>query len=81
VSFILIRLQGWWSLKRTVTLSPLEIAKAFCAPVMERAREGNDTADGILESIGKVRVRYVDGVMEVNENSSSGTVEPLLTHS
>jgi hypothetical protein len=81
VSFILIRLQGWWSFRRTVSLSPLEIVKAFSAPVMERARKENDTADGILENIGKVRVRYVDGVMEVNENSSSGTVEPLLMYS
>jgi hypothetical protein len=78
--FFLIRLQGW-SLRRTVSLSPLETANAFCAPLMERTRYSSTTVDGILKDIGQIEVRYVDGVMVVNENSMSSMVEPLITHS
>jgi hypothetical protein len=79
-AFLLIRLQGW-SLRRTVSLSPLETANAFCAPLMERTRYSSTTVDGILKDIGQIEVRYVDGVMVVNENSMSSMVEPLITHS
>jgi hypothetical protein len=84
-AFLLIRLQGW-SLRRTVSLSPLETANAFCAPLMERTRYSSTTVDGILKDIGQIEVRYVDGVMVVNDNSTSSIVnldqvKPLITHS
>jgi hypothetical protein len=83
--FLLMRLQGW-SLRRTVSLSPLETANAFCAPLMERTRYSSTTVDGILKDIGQIEVRYVDGVMVVNDNSTSSIVnldqvKPLITHS
>jgi hypothetical protein len=71
--FLLIRLQGW-SLRRTVSLSPLETANAFCAPLMERTRYSSITVDGILKDIGQIEVRYLDGVMVVNDNSTSSMV-------
>jgi hypothetical protein len=76
--FVLIRLQGRWSLGRAVSLSPLETANAFCAPLMERVRYNNITVDGILEDIGQTRVKYVDGLMVVDDESMSS--KPLLTH-
>jgi hypothetical protein len=76
--FVLIMLPGRWSLGRTVSLSPLETASAFCAPLMERVRYNDITIDGILEDIGQTRVKYVDGVMVVEDESTSN--EPLLTH-
>jgi len=79
--FVLIRLQGRWSLGRTVSLSPLETANAISAPLMERVRYNNITVDGILEDIGQTRVKCVDGVMVVDDKSTSSTAEPLLTHS
>jgi hypothetical protein len=78
--FLLMRLQGW-SLRRTVSLSPLETANAFCAPLMERTRYSSTTVDGILKDIGQIEVRYVGGVMVINENNTSSVVEPLITHS
>lgn len=48
---------GWWRLGRSVSLSPLEIAKAFDAPLMEHARP-NGTADDHLRVVGGMRVRY-----------------------
>ena len=79
--FVLIRLQGQRLLGRTVSLSPLETANAFCAPLMERVRYNNITVNGILEGIGQTQVKYVDGLMVVGDESTSSTVEPLLTHS
>jgi len=76
--FVLITLQGRWSLGRAVSLSPLETANAFCAPLMERVRCNNITVDGILEDIGQTRVKYVDGLMVVDDESTSS--KPLLTH-
>jgi hypothetical protein len=80
VFFVLIRLR-WWSLGRPLSMSPLETAKAFCAPVMERGRYHTTTADEILEDLGQIRVKYVDEAMVVNENSTSSTDKPLLAHS
>jgi hypothetical protein len=59
---VLFLLQGLWELGRTVSLSPLETAKAFCAPVMKRAGQ-KSTANEILKDIGQISVRYVDGKM------------------
>jgi hypothetical protein len=54
---VLFRLWGWWELGRHVSLSPLELAKAFRAPVMQRAGE-NSAVPGILKRVGKTRVQY-----------------------
>ncbi len=56
-TFVLIGLQGWWSLSRTVSPSLLETAKAF-------SECDNNTADKILDRFGGIQVKYVDGVME-----------------
>lgn len=48
---------GWWRLGRPVSMSPLEIAKAFDAPLMQHA-DPNGTADDHLKIVGGMRVRY-----------------------
>ncbi|KAM0712536.1 hypothetical protein Q7P37_011633 [Cladosporium fusiforme] len=48
---------GWWRLGRPVSMSPLEIAKAFDAPLMQRA-DPNGTAGDHLRTVGDTRVRY-----------------------
>jgi hypothetical protein len=53
----LLRLWGWWELGRNVSLSPLELAKAFQAPVMQRVGE-KSTISEILKVAGNVRVQY-----------------------
>lgn len=57
VSAVLFQLWGWWELGRQVSLSPLELAKAFGAPVMQCAEE-NLAVDEILKLTGKTRVQY-----------------------
>jgi hypothetical protein len=54
---VLFLFWGWWELGRPVSLSPLETAKAFGAPMMQRTGR-NSAVQGILGEIGEVRVRY-----------------------
>jgi hypothetical protein len=48
---------GWWNLGRPVTMSPLEIAKAFDAPLL-RPTDPNGTAADHIRVVGDMRLRY-----------------------
>lgn len=48
---------GWWRLGRAVSLSPLEIAKAFDVPLMQ-ALDSNATTEDFIRAVGDKRVRY-----------------------
>lgn len=48
---------GFWELGRNVSLNPLEIARAFGAPLME-GMDGNATPDMIMVERGGMSVRY-----------------------
>jgi hypothetical protein len=68
--------RGWWALGRNFTLSPLEIARAFDAPLL-RGTEYNSTWEQITDRVGDRYVRY----RGVNEESLSDTGQksvPLL---
>ena len=67
--FTFFRLQGWSSLGRTVSLSPLETARAFLATLIITRTGRCLTADEILQFAGPTVVRYVDGEMIVVEQS------------
>jgi hypothetical protein len=54
---------GYWKLGRSVSLSPLEIARAFGAPVLD-GLDGNVSAADVECARGHVYVRY--GVVERN---------------
>jgi len=56
-SAVLFQLWGWWELGRQVSLSRLELAKAFRAPVMQKTNEISGVG-GILKVTGKTEVRY-----------------------
>lgn len=49
--------RGWWELGRAVSLNPLEIAKAFDAPILERVN-WNATKQQISDQAVIKRVRY-----------------------
>jgi hypothetical protein len=51
-------LKGWWVLGRTTSLSPLEVAKAFNAPLLRSDQSSNASIDKLLREIGDRRVRY-----------------------
>ncbi|OCL08504.1 hypothetical protein AOQ84DRAFT_318320, partial [Glonium stellatum] len=54
---VFVLLWGWWELRRPVTLSPLETAKAFGAPILLGAGYTKD-AKAIIEEIGDERVAH-----------------------
>jgi hypothetical protein len=54
---VFFQLWGFWRLGRQVTMSPLELAKAFKAPIMQRASH-TSAIDGILKVVGKTIVKY-----------------------
>jgi hypothetical protein len=64
---VIFLLWGWRDLGRPVSLSPLEMAKAFGAPMMQLISP-NSTIAGILKEIKGIRVKYKDGV--IREESS-----------
>ena len=61
---------GWWELGRTVSLSPIEIAKAFDAPLL-KGRGTNAEIEDLLGEIGSTRVRYGEAVVRKNAASNS----------
>jgi hypothetical protein len=48
---------GWWRLGRKVSLSPVEIAKAFDAQPLMGA-DPNASARGLLKEVGKRQIKY-----------------------
>lgn len=64
---------GWWELGRSVSLNPLEIAKAFGAPLLENVNS-NACKSQIVKEVGPERVRY--GVVE--EKLDHEVSRPLL---
>ena len=58
---------GWWRLGRDVSMSPLEIARAFGPPLLETA-DPNATGDDLKKDLGTQKVRFaVDAVGRVRE--------------
>ncbi|KAF2496769.1 hypothetical protein BU16DRAFT_341390 [Lophium mytilinum] len=54
---VVFLLWGWWELGRSVTLSPLETAKAFGAPITLGAGHEKE-ADRIIKEVGHEKVAY-----------------------
>ncbi|KAK2789929.1 hypothetical protein FQN53_000982 [Emmonsiellopsis sp. PD_33] len=48
---------GWWQLGRKMSLSPIEMARAFNAPLL-RGTPSNAKIRDLLAEVGKTRVRY-----------------------
>ncbi|KAH7083193.1 hypothetical protein BKA63DRAFT_146239 [Paraphoma chrysanthemicola] len=72
---VLILSLGWWHLGREVSMSPIEIAKAFAAPALESA-SSNAQASTILKEVGNEKLRY--GATWDNEHASSDMSVALL---
>lgn len=48
---------GWWHVGRTISMSPIETAKAFNAPMLANG-DSNADADALLREVGERAVRY-----------------------
>ena len=69
---------GFWTLGRTVSLSPLEIAKAFNAPLLATV-PGNRHAENMLHDVSGMKVRYGDAgpVASTTGYSAGDTVRKM----
>ena len=65
IIFIIPTYRGFWELGRPLSLSPLEIAKAFDAPLLQGV-PGNRNVNDMLDEIGATKVRYGDSGMTVS---------------
>jgi hypothetical protein len=63
---VLFLLWGWRELRKPVSLSPLETAKAFGAPMMQNVGR-NSGVEEILEKMGGWEVKYDEGVLLLTE--------------
>jgi hypothetical protein len=66
---------GWWRLGRPVSMSPLEVAKAFDAPLMQQA-DPNGTVDDHLKKFGDTQVRYGYHATVAEQLQSDFTEQP-----
>lgn len=76
---LLILFRGWWELGREVTLSPLELAKAFQAPLLRA--DGNADVKEIIHCVGNTRVAYSPDRGMVGDETvpNAGVVGPQAT--
>ncbi|KAF4637803.1 hypothetical protein G7Y89_g262 [Cudoniella acicularis] len=73
---------GWWALGRNVSLSPIEIAKTFNAPILGNS-DPNLGAGDLLSVLGKKKVRYgaastVPGAVYAHNGVIVGGAEKLI---
>ncbi|KFY25922.1 hypothetical protein V491_01546 [Pseudogymnoascus sp. VKM F-3775] len=54
---------GYWKIGRRPTLNPLETAKAFGAPLLERAGSNMEVI-GLVKVVGPTKVRYGEVLRE-----------------
>lgn len=47
-----------WQLGRDMSMSPIEIAKAFAAPSLATATDSNASVETLLQEVGNLKVRY-----------------------
>lgn len=68
---------GWWHLGRPVSMSVLEIAKAFDAPLL-RDLDPNGSAEEHLRIVGRTRVRYGFGTTRLVHEKDGNGGQPSL---
>lgn len=56
---VMAMMMGWWELERRVSMSPIEIAKALGAPLLDDSGPSGD-AEEILKVAGTTKVVYRD---------------------
>lgn len=78
--------RGWWNLPRNVSMSPLEVARAFDAPLLRNADPNGEVSD-LLRASGSKSVRYEGGVAapimadEEHLGKELGLAQAAATHS
>jgi hypothetical protein len=78
--FVALLLLGWWGLDHLgATLSPIETARAFAAPLLFRGGDVPTDVDDTLKEVGHVKVKYNGNVIVADERENDkGTDLSLL---
>jgi len=69
---VLPLLRGWWRLGRQVSLSPIEISRAFGAPELLVGSASNSDVGELISNVGERGIRYGEVV------SGSSQAAPVL---
>jgi hypothetical protein len=69
VFFVTLTFDGYWTLGRNVSMSPLEIAKAFNAPLLESA-DSNADVKSLMRVVGERSVKY--GAVSTDAAAAAG---------
>ncbi|MCJ1340724.1 hypothetical protein MMC09_006020 [Bachmanniomyces sp. S44760] len=77
VSIVTLTFNGYWRLGRPVTMSPVETAKAFNAPIW-RNKDSNAKTKALLKEVGSRSVRYlIAGGNDHHDGRRSGGSDAL----
>ncbi|KAJ9661889.1 hypothetical protein H2198_001641 [Neophaeococcomyces mojaviensis] len=76
VIFVIPTFHGFWELGRPVSFSPLEIAKAFNAPLLQGV-QGNGHVNDLLNEVGAMKVRYGDSGTTVSTTAYGDEVRKI----
>ena len=74
IALILPTYWGWWLLGRPVSFSPLEVAKAFGAPMLSNCNSNASGRDIAKADVGATRVQY--GASQANGRMRLGFANP-----
>lgn len=77
IIFVIPTFFGYWHLGRNVSMSPIEIAKAFNAPLL-RELDSNAEAENLVRSLGEMDVRYGVVATGNGDNDSEGPKQRLM---
>ncbi|EXJ79179.1 hypothetical protein A1O3_08680 [Capronia epimyces CBS 606.96] len=69
VTFVTLTFVGYQTLGRSVSMSPLEIARAFNAPLLESSNSNSDVKS-LMRAVGERSVRY--GAVSVDATADTG---------
>ena len=75
---VAVLLSGWWDLAHSVSLSPIETAKAFQSPLMAKAQ--NLAAVKMIKELGTDRVKYLPEQGIVSETWNVENLEIGSSH-
>ncbi|RYP66008.1 hypothetical protein DL771_007989 [Monosporascus sp. 5C6A] len=77
MAFVVPLFAGWWSLGRAFSLSPVEIARAFDAPLMRDA-DSNAEVAALLAEVGDRKVRYGSVAVQLGKDGAGEGARLLI---
>jgi Protein of unknown function (DUF3176) len=77
IAIVIPIFNGFWEIGRDVSLNPIEVAKAFDAPLLKEAGS-NSTIGQLRQQVGDFKVRYGEVINLEQSGVQQGEVEQVL---